>query len=338
MHFAHTLPRPMLGVMTTAAPELTAAAAGRPAAEADPRDRLAGVALMCASALSCQFGAATATLAFPALGPPGVVAIRQWVAGLVLLAVGRPRLRSFTRRQWYPVLALAVVLATMNISLYIAIDRIGLGLAVALEFLGPLSVALAASRRLIDLGCALAAGAAVAVLTRPQPTTDYAGICLGLLAAACWAGYILLNPAIGRRIPGAQGSAAAASVSAVLYIPVGTWVLCSHPLAWRAMGFAAVAGVLSSAVPFLIDVQALRRVATGFYGVFMSVNPVLAAVIGLVVLGQRLRWQEWAAIVAVVAANAVSAGTAARTATARRSVPGGPGVPAGGPAGAPGHR
>jgi inner membrane transporter RhtA len=300
--------------MTSTAPDRTGTPAPPAAPGVDPRARLTGVALMCASGLSCQFGAATATLAFPALGPAGVVAIRQWVAGIVLLAVGRPKVLTFTWRQWWPVLSLAAVFAIMNLSLYIAIDRIGLGLAIALEFLGPLAVALAASRRRIDLSCALVAGAAVVVLTRPQPTTDYAGIGLGLLAATCWAAYIQLNRVIGRRLPGAEGPAAAAGLSAVLYVPVGIWVLSSHTLSVRAIGYAAVAGVLSSAIPFMADVLALRRVPAAFFGVFMSVNPVLAALIGLGLLGQPLEWQEWLAICAIVTANAVSVGTAARTA------------------------
>ena len=165
---------------------------------------------MTGSAASNQFGAATAALAFPVLGPAGVVAVRQWVAGAVLLTAVRPRFTSFTRQQWRPVLALALIFATMNLSLYLAIDRIGLGLAVTLEFLGPLSVALLASRRVADLGCALVAGAAAVVLARPQPSTDYAGIGLALLAAACWAGYILVNRVVGARLPGSQGPAAAA--------------------------------------------------------------------------------------------------------------------------------
>jgi inner membrane transporter RhtA len=278
--------------------------------------KLAGLALMLSSALSCQFGAATATLAFPALGPAGVVAIRQWVAGAILVSVGRPHVRSFTWRQWWPVLSLAVVFACMNLSLYLSISRIGLGLAVALEFLGPLAVALAASRRPVDLACALIAGGAVAVLTRPQPTTDYLGIGLGVLAAVCWAAYIMLNKTIGRRLPGAQGPAAAAGLSALMYVPVGIWVLTGHALTPGAFGCAAAAGVLSSAVPFLLDLLALRLVPVGFYGVFMSVNPVLAAFIGVFLLGQVLGWDEWLAITAIVTANAVSVGTSARSARA----------------------
>jgi inner membrane transporter RhtA len=308
--------------MTAIAPDQAgshraSAGAATTAEERGRQGRLRGIALMLTSALSCQFGAATATLAFPALGPVGVVAIRQWVAGAILVAAGRPRLRSFTWRQWWPVLSLAVVFACMNLSLYLAISRIGLGLAVALEFLGPLTVALAASRRTVDLACALVAGGAVVVLCRPQPTTDYLGIGLGALAAVCWAGYILLNKTIGGRLPGAQGPAAAAGLSALLYVPIGIWALSGHALTPRTVGYAATAGLLSSAVPFVLDLLALRFLPAGFFGVFMSANPVLAALIGMLVLGQALPWDAWLAITAIVTANAVSVGTRARSHPAR---------------------
>jgi inner membrane transporter RhtA len=275
---------------------------------AGQRDRLTGVALMTGSAASNQVGAATAALAFPVLGPAGVVAVRQWVAGVVLFTAVRPKFATFTREQWRPVLAMALIFATMNLSLYLAIDRIGLGLAVTLEFLGPLSVALLASRRVTDLGCALVAGTAAVVLARPQPSTDYAGIGLAVLAAACWASYILVSRVVGARLPGVQGPAAAASLSALLYVPVGIWVLVSHPVTMTALGRAATAGLLCSAVPMVADLQALRRVPARFFGVFMSVNPVFAALVGLVVLGQSLALIDWLAIAAIVSANAVSVG------------------------------
>jgi inner membrane transporter RhtA len=292
--------------MTISAREQHLPAVAPDAAAARPPDRLAGVALMTGSAASNQLGAATAALAFPALGPAGVVAVRQWVAGAVLLIAARPKVTSFTRRQWRPVLALALIFAVMNLSLYTAIDRVGLGLAVTLEFLGPLSVALLASRRVIDLGCALIAGTAVIVLARPQPSTDYAGIFLALLAAACWAGYILVNRVVGARLPGSQGPAAAAGLSALLYVPVGVWALASHPVTGAALGRAATAGVLCSAVPMTADLLALRRVPARFFGVFMSVNPVFAALTGLIVLGQPLALTDWLAIAAIVTANAAS--------------------------------
>ncbi|MFE7036697.1 DMT family transporter, partial [Streptomyces sp. NPDC057621] len=155
--------------------------------------RLAALLTLLGSGLSNQTGAAIGSLAFPVLGPLGVVAVRQYVAAIALFAVARPPLRSFTRHQWWPVLLLALVFGTMNLSLYTAIDRIGLGLAVTLEFLGPLAIALSAARRRIDACCALVAAAGVVTLMRPQPSADYLGMGLGLLAAVCWASYILLN-------------------------------------------------------------------------------------------------------------------------------------------------
>ncbi|TWD81637.1 inner membrane transporter RhtA [Kribbella amoyensis] len=281
-----------------------------PAAERTGRFRAVG--LMLASASSNQFGAAVGALGFPALGPAGVVAIRQWVAAVVMMTAVRPPLRSFTRREWIPVLGLAAIYATMNLTLYTAVDRIGLGLAVTLEFLGPLTVALAALRRRVDLFCAVFAGAAVMVLMRPQPTTDYLGIAMGLVAACCWAGYILLNRTLGRRLPSAQGAAASAAVSALAYLPVGVWILVHHTPGAQYLAYAAVAGVLSSAVPYLVDLFALRIVRPGFFGMFMSVHPLLAVVVGWLILDQRVGWVEWVAICAIVAANAISVATAQR--------------------------
>ncbi|WP_375231982.1 DMT family transporter [Streptomyces sp. NWU339] len=261
---------------------------------------------MVGSGLSNQVGAAIGSLAFPVLGPAGVVAVRQYVAAIVLLALGRPRLRDFTRAQWWPVLGLAVVFGTMNLSLYTAIDRVGLGLAVTLEFLGPLTIALAAARRRVDACCAVIAAAGVVTLMRPRPSTDYVGMGLGLLAACCWASYILLNRTVGRRIPGVQGSAAAAGISALVFLPVGALLVLHRPPTASAVGCAVAAGVLSSAVPYLADLFTLRRVPAQAFGLFMSVNPLLAALVGWIGLEQSLSWTEWASIGAIVAANTLS--------------------------------
>lgn len=314
MHFAQGDGSPIVGGMKLdISPAVTPRSTGADGvAPSRGAGRGAGVALMLGSGLSNQTGASVAALAFPVIGPAGVVAVRQWVAAVILGAVGRPGLRHFTAEQWRPVLGLALVFAGMNLSLYTAIDRIGLGLAVTLEFLGPLTVALAGSRRRVDLAAAGAAAGAVAVLMRPTPSTDYLGIGLALLAAACWACYILLNRTVGARLPGLEGSAAAAAVSALLYLPVGAWVLWHHPPTPAALGCALIAGVLSSAVPFLADLLALRRVPAHFFGVFMSVNPVFAALVGLAVLGQRLDLLAWIAIAVIVAANTAAVSTARR--------------------------
>ncbi|MCQ8832640.1 EamA family transporter [Streptomyces malaysiensis] len=290
-------------------PDLDPGLAPNPGPDADQRPtarRFAGVATMVASGLSNQTGAASGSHAFPVLGPLGVVAVRQYVAAIVLLAVGRPRLRAFTWWQWRPVAGLAVVFGTMNLSLYSAIDRIGLGLAVTLEFLGPLCIALAAARRRVDACCALVAAAAAVTLMRPRPSADYLGMGLALLAAVCWASYIMLNRTVGRRVPGAQGSAAAAGLSALMFLPVGIAIAVRQPPTVSAAVYAVTAGVLSSAVPYLADLFTLRRVPAQAFGLFMSVNPVLAALVGWAGLGQDLGWTEWISVGAIVAANALS--------------------------------
>ncbi|WP_425508138.1 EamA family transporter [Streptomyces bathyalis] len=267
---------------------------------------------MVGSGVSNQVGAAIGSLAFPVIGPAGVVAVRQYVAAIALMSLSRPRLSVFTWRQWWPVLLLGLAFGSMNLSLYSAIDHIGLGLAVTLEFLGPLSIALAASRRRIDACCALIAAAGVVTLMRPQPSTDYLGMGLGLLAAVCWASYILLNRTVGRRVPGAQGSAAAAALSGLVFLPVGIILVLRQPPTTGAVSYAVAAGVLSSAVPYLADLFSLRRVPAQAFGLFMSINPVLAAVTGWIVLGQQLGWSESAGIGAIVAANTLSIVTSRR--------------------------
>ncbi|MGY2079383.1 EamA family transporter [Modestobacter sp. SYSU DS0657] len=301
--------------MTRAGTVLGGPGAGELRGRALPAGTGAGLLLMAGSALANQLGAAVGALAFPVVGAVGVVAVRQWVAGLALTALARPRPWTFTAAQWRPVLLLAVAFGAMNLSLYSAIDRIGLGLAVTLEFLGPLAVALVTARGRAPQLCALGAAAGVLVLTRPQPTTDYVGIGLGLLAAACWAAYILVNRVLGARVPGGAGPATAAAVSALAFVPIGVVALAQHPPTPVALGCAVTAGLLASAVPLVVDVAALRRVPTSAYGLFMSVHPVLAALVGLVVLGEALRWDAWLGIATIVGANA-----GARLAAGRRAV------------------
>jgi len=282
----------------------------------ESRRTAAGVATLLGSALSNQVGAAVGSFAFPVIGPVGVVVVRQFVAALVLLPIARPRFWTFDRAQWWPVLVLALDFGTMNLGLYTAIDRIGLGLAVTLEFLGPLAIALVGSRSRGAVLCSLAAVVGVALIMRPEPSTDYLGIAAGLVAAACWAAYILLNRTVGRRIPGVQGTATAATVSALLFVPVGIVVFLVTPPTPAAVGYAIAAGVLASAVPYVADLIALRRVPARLFSLLMSVQPIFAALVGAVVLGQRLGALEWAGIALIVGAN-VAALSGARRGRAR---------------------
>lgn len=262
-----------------------------------------GILLALATSLSNQLGAATGALAFPAIGPVGVVAIRQLVTAAVLIPVGRPRFRAMRWPQWWPVICLGAVFGVMNGTLYAAIDRVGLGLAITLEFLGPLAIVILSSRRLVDLLGGLLAAAGVVILVNPGPATDLLGVGFGLVSAVAWASYVLLNRQIGRRLPGLQGAGAASLVSAVMWLPVAVvWFAAHPPPAW-AVALAVVCALLSSVVPFSIDIIALRRLPAGLFSTLQSMHPVWAAVVGLVVLHQVLTPQEWFGIALVVLSN-----------------------------------
>ena len=265
---------------------------------------IGSIALMLGAAGSNQVGAALGARAFDAIGPAGVVAVRQLVAAAVLVPTARPPFRTMTRAQWWPTVLLALVFATMNLSLYTAISRIGLGLAVTLEFVGPLAVALFGSHHRRDLVTAVAAGIGVYVLVLPDASSDWLGIALGLLAATCWACYIVLNREVGKRLPGLQGPAAATTITSLLYLPVLIGLGMQGSLGGAPLAYATVAGVLSSAVPYAFDLLALRRVNARFFGVFMSAHPVMAAIAGLLILGQALVPHEILGMVIVVCTNA----------------------------------
>lgn len=237
------------------------------------------------------------------MGPVGVVAVRQLVTAAVLIPAVRPRLRALTRDQLWRVVALSLIFSVMNLSLYASVERIGLALAITLEFLGPLSVVVWGSRQLREmLGAALAA-TGVLLITDPGPSTDLLGIGLGLLAAACWAAYILLNRSLGRRLPGLQAIACSSTFTAALWLPVAIWWFVAHPPTLVAVALATACAVLSSLVPYVIDVLALRRLRPHVYGTFAAVHLVWAALVGWVVLDQALVPTEWLGIALVLVSN-----------------------------------
>lgn len=285
--------------------------------------RAAGIATLMGSAVSNQLGAATGSLAFPVLGPVGVVAIRQLMAAAVLLPIVRPRIRELTRAQWWPIILLAVVFGTMNLGLYSAVERIGLGLAVTLEFLGPLAVAIFTRRSRRSAACGAVAAAGVVAIAQPEATSDYVGIGYALLAALSWAAYILLNRTVGTRVPGVEGTAVAAGLSALAFAPIACLIILEARPSVTVLLYAVTAGILSSVVPYVADLLALRRIPANLFGILMSVNPVFAAIIGVVALKQLLNPGEVLGIALIVIANlaAVSGGSPARSRRRRRGSP-----------------
>jgi len=274
------------------------------------RDRRRGIVMVLLSAVSGQGGAAVGAYAFPVIGPVATVGIRQAATAIIMLPLVRPSWRSFRKSDWVLLVGFAFIFAIMNSTLYLAVERIGLGLAVTLEFLGPLAVALADSRRALDVGCAVLAALGVYVLILPGPSTDWLGIALALVSACCWAAYIFITKAVSRRLPGLEGTATAGAMSACLLLPFSIHALATEATT-AAVCSALAAGVLSSAIPYALDIGAIRLLPRRLFGILMSVHPLMAALAGAVILAQGLAAHEICGIVIVVASNAIAVGAVA---------------------------
>ncbi|MFI6867229.1 EamA family transporter [Nocardia sp. NPDC050406] len=266
-------------------------------------------ALVMAGIVSVQIGAAFAKQLFAATGPAGAVSLRLGFAGIVLLVLWRSALR-IDRRALPVVLAYGAVLGLMNLCFYEAIDRIPLGMAVTIEFLGPLAVALAGSRRWIDPVWALLAGGGVFLLTQSDGPVVWSGILLALAAGGCWAGYILLSAKLGERTSGGGGLAIAMAFGCVLIAPIGIWEAGSSLLQPSVLAAGFAVAMLSSVVPYSVELEALRRIPPRVFGILMSLEPAVAALAGFAVLGQILGIGQWAGVVCVVAASAGATRTA----------------------------
>ena len=257
--------------------------------------------------VSVQVGAAFAKGLFGVAEPAGVVWLRLGLAAVVLVAVARPSLRLLRGPGGRSVWLFGFALAAMNWSFYEALARIPLGVAVTFEFIGPLGVAVATSRRRSDLAVVAIAAAGIALLTRSgEAALDPVGVALALLAGAFWAAYILLSASVGDHLPGAAGLAVALVVGTVVVSPAGLSALWDVVTPGLLAAGAAVA-MLSSAIPYSLELEALRRVPTSVFGVLMSLEPAAAAVAGAVVLGEELVRRQWVAVLLVVTASAIAA-------------------------------
>ncbi|HVW82252.1 MAG TPA: EamA family transporter [Mycobacteriales bacterium] len=268
-------------------------------------------ALVIAAIASVQSGAAIAIKLFPAVGSGGALFLRLAIAAVVLGVAVRPPLRTFSRTDLGLMVGFGVVLAAMNASFYIALDRIPLGVAVTIEFLGPLAVAVAGSRRLADGAWVLLAAVGVVLLARGGGHLSAAGLVGAAVAAVCWAGYILLSQRVGRAVPGLSGLAVALMVGAVLSAPYGIVAGGVDLVRPSILGKGLALALLSSVLPYSFELFALRRMRAAVFGVLMSLEPGMAALSGLIFLGQHLRAREWLALGCVVAAS-VGATAAAR--------------------------
>ncbi|MFN2518826.1 MAG: DMT family transporter [Jatrophihabitantaceae bacterium] len=261
--------------------------------------------LLLGSIGSVQFGSAFANKLFAQAGPGGVVLLRLALSAIMLLAISRPNLRGRSRADLRAAVAFGLVLGGMNWSFYEALDRLPLGVAVTVEFLGPLALAVAGSRRALDLLWVTLAGGGVTLLALrvDRHGVSLMGVVLALFAGTCWAAYILLSKRVGKSFAALDGLAIALGVGTLLVIPAGIaqgGTALLHP--GVLVGGLAVA-VLSSLIPYSLEIVALRRLTASAFGLLMSLEPAVAALAGVLVLSQHLTGVLLLALAMVVAAS-----------------------------------
>ena len=261
---------------------------------------------MLLAAGSVQFGSGLAATLFDELGSGGTVFLRVLFAAVVLGLAWRPRVRGLSRRDLLLAVAFGLTLAGMNACFYASIDRIPLGIAVTFEFVGPLGVAVVGSRSPLDVLWVGLAAAGIVLLSGfgDGSELDGLGVTLALVAGGFWAAYILLSERTGQAFPGGSGLALAMVVAAAALLPVGVADAGGALLEPELLALGAAVAMLSSAIPYSLELEALRRMPRRAFGVLMSLDPAMAALAGLVVLGQDLDFREWLAIALVVLASA----------------------------------
>jgi inner membrane transporter RhtA len=280
------------------------AVSDRAPAEALNAGGAGGVPLVLVAITSLQFGAALAGTIFDETGPAGTALLRALFAALILVAIWRPRPSAYSASDLRLVALFGLVLGAMNLCIYESFSRIPLGVAVTIEFAGPLGIAVALSRRRLDLACAALAAFGIVLLADPgSVSVDVLGVVFALIAAACWAVYILVAQAAGRVFTGGRGVALAMSVAVLVPLVPGIVGAGSELLQpqWLAIGCAVA--LLSSVLPYSLETEALRRLPANVFGVLMSLEPGVAALAGFAVLGQDLRARDVVAIALVVVAS-----------------------------------
>jgi inner membrane transporter RhtA len=275
------------------------------------RERAAAVGLVVVACTSPQIGAALAVTLFDELGPAGAAFLRLAFAAVILLVIWRPRLAGDLRLP----AAFGLALGLMNWTFYEALDRIPLAIAVTIEFTGPLLVAVIGSRRPLDAAWIALAAAGILLLVNPGGgSLDPVGVGFALIAAVCWMSYIYLSKRTGAAFPGGSGLAIAMVVGALVVLPAGVIQADGALLQPEMLGSALVVALLSSVVPYSLELEALRRLPEAVFGVLMSLDPAVAALVGFLALGQALDPREILGIAMVVVASAGAAGLTQRTA------------------------
>jgi len=261
--------------------------------------------------ISVQCGAAIAKTLFPALGAAGTASIRIGVSALILLLAYRPNLKQITVQQWKIVIPYGLSLGAMNLVFYFAIERIPIGLAVTLEFIGPLLVAIIGSRRIVDyLWVLLAAAGIVLIAPWTNSRIDTLGVLFALLAGALWAAYIVLGGKISKIMNSGQAVSTGMLFAALLILPFGFYENGLINLTPKLFGMGIALALLSSAIPFTLEMKALGQLPPRTFSILMSLEPAAASICAFIFLQEKLNLYELLAVVCVVVASAGSTLTA----------------------------
>lgn len=265
--------------------------------------RVPAVWLVIGGIFSVQFGAAIAKDLFELVPPTAMVWMRLATSAVIFLVLARPQVRSRSRGDWFVALGFGVSLMTMNWAIYQSFARIPLGIAVTIEFLGPLTVAVVGSRRPRDLIWVGLAAVGVALLGVDRVSLTAAGVIFALVAGAAWAAYILLSAQTGRRWSGISGLAVASLVGTVVLVPPAVIEAGSRLLQPKVLFFGAAVGLLSSVIPYSLELIALRRIPPRAFSILMSLEPAAAAFAGILLLAEFLSLIQWVAVGCVVVAS-----------------------------------
>lgn len=263
------------------------------------------VAVILIAMLSIQSGASLAKSLFPLVGAPGVTALRIVLGTAILVAIFKPWRLRFKKEQRLPLLFYGLSLGAMNYMFYLSIQTIPLGIAVALEFTGPLAVALFSSRRPVDfIWVVLAVLGLWFLLPLGQNVTeiDLTGAALALGAGACWAVYILTGQRAGEE-HGPATVALGSVIAAIVFVPIGMAQATASIWQWSVMPIGLAVAVLSTALPYSLEMIALTRLPTRIFGTLMSMEPALAAISGMVFLGETLTLTQTLALCSIIAAS-----------------------------------
>jgi len=268
------------------------------------KDKKTAVAAALTSIICVQSGASIAKKLFPVLGPSGMSSLRLGLSSLLLMLINRPNLKKITKKQWLICLCYGISISGMNLIFYYSIERVPLGLAVTVEFIGPLLLALMLSRKLSDLAWAsLACLGILLIVPWQNSNVDLLGLAMAFIAGLFWVGYILMGSKLTKLIDGRVGATIGTSIAALIVVPIGFYNNAFEQMNWMYLLIGFAVAIISSSLPFTLDLLAMKKIPPKSFSILTSLHPAFAALSGFILLGEALSLIQWLSISCVVLAS-----------------------------------